>query len=115
MSEEPMELLGEYCREVGAELLVDAKGRGFVIYVVQPPHGRIKECYVRPQFRRQGVGLALCGLVGQMVKELGCTHLLSAVSIKAGSAMNSVAAHLGGGAVITDARDGVLTFEWVIP
>src|SRR5271167_3271572 len=103
-----LELLAAYCEELGTHLFEDPKGRGWLIYAVKPPHGYIKECYVRPEDRRRGVGLAMCALVGQMVKEMGCTHLRSQVSIKNGGAMNSVAAHLGGGAVITDAREGVL-------
>src|SRR5277367_302189 len=107
-----MELLAEYCTEMGTVLFEDPKGRGWLIYLVQPPHCRIRECYVRPEHRRQGVGLAMCQLAGEVAREQGCTHLLSAVNIRNPGAMLSVAAHIGGGAVCTDASQGILTFEY---
>jgi hypothetical protein len=109
-----LELLADYCQELGTVLFEDPKGRGWLIYVMQPPHCRIRECYVVPSERRKGVGLGMCLLVGEMARERGCTHLLSSVNIRNPGAMNSIAAHIGGGAVCTDAQQGVLTFEYTL-
>lgn len=110
-----LEQLAAYCKELGTELFVDPKGRGWCIWACRPPHGYLKEMYVVPEARRQGVGLAMAQLIGYMAKEQGCTHLRSNVPIHNVGAMNSIGAHLGGGAVIVEAHGGVVSFEWAIP
>jgi len=110
-----LELLDEYCRSLGSCLLEDAKGRGFLIYVIRPPHVRFKEIYVRPEHRKQGVGEAMCQLAAQIGKEQGCTHGIGSISLSNDGAMETLRFHLATGGTVTQASDNVLTTEWLIP
>jgi ribosomal protein S18 acetylase RimI-like enzyme len=78
---------------------------GFIMYIIQDEYLYIRDFYVKPEFRRQGIAYQMTDLLVAYAKDQGCTKIIADIEPEDQKATESLLFILNYGFKVFDADD----------
>lgn len=102
-------IFAEYNSEMKNKFTIENE-HGFLVYSIDQSIIYFEEIFVRPEFRKTGVGSEMCDFALEIGKSKGCKQLLCSVDVQIKDATNCVRRLIDWGMILYSLRGTVIYF-----